>query len=107
MNHLCLWIEHERLRQAVDAVVDVDLFLGVEAVGLGCDIASEECACIVGGIFDIDAHEDDVLVTVALPNRLELRRLRLTWYAPTRPEIQHDNLSPLLSERESIAAEKC
>src|SRR5262245_8496409 len=102
-----LAVEEERLRHAVDAVVDRHGARQVLGVGEGEAEILDELLDGLALVLDGDAQHDDAPLTIGAPVLLEDRRLLVAaWIAPGRPEIQDDDLSAVRLQRERRTVER-
>ena len=63
-------------------------------------VRAHEATRVGGEVVVVDAEEDDAAAAVARPVTLEHGGLALARFAPRRPEVQHDRLSPVGGERD-------
>ena len=97
-------IDHEGLGEAEDAELVADVAGAVAQHRVGEAVLGGEVAGVAGDVLDVDAEHGGVALLEALVPALEEGRLGAAGLAPGGPEVEDDDLAPVVGERAVAAA---
>ncbi len=95
--------DHERLRDARDAVVLLHLRAGIGRVRIRDAVFDQVVAGVFFRVFGVHTQENDTLVTVVVPCLFEHGSFALARNAVARPEIDHNRLPAQACQADGFA----